>query len=114
MPKEHILLSDIVADNIRKLRMISGLSQTELAAKSLIDQSHISRVEGKKGRNVTLEVLDKIAKALEVSTYELLLPDNVDEYTLRDKVLQINSLSLLKKQMIEEMITAFLKESKSS
>ena len=111
MTKEHKKSIEAVIENIKKLRMIEGWTQTDLAKKANVDPSYISRLE-KGGRNVTLELLDKIAHAFNVSTHELLISENVDEYTLRDKVLQIESLPPLKQQMIEQMISAFLKEAK--
>ena len=56
-----------IAWNIRYFRVKLGLSQIQLAADSNIDTSYISRLE--RGlENPTIRTLDRIAKALGVST----------------------------------------------
>jgi len=60
-----------IAWNIRYFRVKLGLSQIQLAADSDIDTSYISRLE--RGlENPTIRTLDRIAKALGVSTIDLL------------------------------------------
>lgn len=109
MTIKHNQSIDSVVENIRKFRELKGWNQSVLAKEAGVDQSYISRLE-KGGRNVTLELLDKVANAFGIPTYELLQHNRVDEYSLRERINQVESLPQLKKQMIEEMINAFLRE----
>lgn len=59
-------LVDDVAQAIRKLREIQGMSQETLAALSDLDRTYISGVE-RGVRNITLTSLDKIIVALGVT-----------------------------------------------
>ncbi len=106
--EHHSSISDVV-ENIRKQRELMGWTQSDLAKEAGVDQSYISRLENG-GRNVTLEVLDRIAHTFGIPTYELLQHKRVDEYTLRERMNSVERLAPLKRQMIEEMINAFLRE----
>lgn len=64
-------MQQYVAQRIRELRMAQGMSQTELAAKCNVSKSLISKVESNKA-TMHLELLLDVAKALEVSLFELL------------------------------------------
>ena len=70
--KNDLGIIGIVADNVRSLRRTAGLSQEELAHEAGLDRTYISQVERRR-RNVTIVVLAKIAKALNVSPDRLLL-----------------------------------------
>ncbi|HFC11184.1 MAG TPA: XRE family transcriptional regulator [Candidatus Kaiserbacteria bacterium] len=60
-----------LGENLRRLRLKKDLSQGDLATVLNVDRAYISNIEN--GRmNPTLSTLDKIAKALEVSSSELL------------------------------------------
>jgi len=59
-----------VGYKIRELREAHGMTQVELANKSGLPQSHISRLEGLK-HSPSRTTLEKIAKALEVNLSEL-------------------------------------------
>lgn len=53
----------VVAHNLRKLRVASGLSQETLAVDAGIDRTYVSRLE--RGlENPTVAVLDRLANAL--------------------------------------------------
>jgi transcriptional regulator with XRE-family HTH domain len=55
---------------IQGLRKVRGMSQEKLASLSELDRSYISSIEQGK-RNVSLEVMDKLAKSLEIHIKEL-------------------------------------------
>ena len=57
--------------NLRKYRLKSGLSQEKLAEKCGLHRTYIGSIECFQ-RNVSLESIQKIAKALEIEPYELL------------------------------------------
>lgn len=65
------LLREIVAENIRSLRVRGGLTQAELARKSRLTDVYISRVE-KSAKNLTLDSVEQIASALGVPVTSLL------------------------------------------
>lgn len=56
---------------VRKLRVEEGYSQEKLAELSNLDRTYIPGIENGK-RNVSLIVLEKIAKAFNISISELL------------------------------------------
>jgi len=60
-----------LGENLRKLRLKKKLSQGDLAKKLDVDRAYISNIEN--GRmNPTLSTLEKISKALGISSSELL------------------------------------------
>ena len=60
-----------IGKRVRKLRTDRGWSQEELADRSGVNRSYMSRVELGKS-DVSLSVLHKIARTLEISLSELL------------------------------------------
>jgi transcriptional regulator with XRE-family HTH domain len=63
-------LGEIVARNIRRLRLERGLSQEALAVDAGIDRTYVSRLE--RGlENPTVSVLEKLARALSSNIEEL-------------------------------------------
>jgi transcriptional regulator with XRE-family HTH domain len=59
-----------VGARIRQLRKAAGLTQERLARKAAMDYKYLGSVE-RGERNVTLENLERIVKALGVEPYEL-------------------------------------------
>jgi transcriptional regulator with XRE-family HTH domain len=66
-------LLHIFASNVRKMRQQIGLSQEALAAKAGLHRTFISSVECER-RNLSIENIEKIADALDIEAYKLLLP----------------------------------------
>ncbi|MCP4607161.1 MAG: helix-turn-helix transcriptional regulator [Planctomycetes bacterium] len=64
--------------NIRKIREDKGLSQEKLAALADLHRTYIGQIE-RGEKNVSLESLEKIAKALDVDIRVLVDVDSVDE-----------------------------------
>jgi transcriptional regulator with XRE-family HTH domain len=58
---------------LKILRQTKGLTQEELAKKAKITHAYLSMLESGAKRNPSLEVLQRLAKALGVSVGELLL-----------------------------------------
>lgn len=87
MPKRHIAkrhiratkktggsrLIAIVSENIKRYREMRGMKQGELARAVSLTQAAVSNLEAKK-RSCSLEVLEKIAIALQVQPAALLMP----------------------------------------
>jgi transcriptional regulator with XRE-family HTH domain len=63
----------ILAENVRRRRAAAGLSQENLALEAGLDRTYISQVERGK-RNVTIEVLARLAAALDTTADQLLVP----------------------------------------
>ena len=64
-------IRDVLATNLRLLRRARGLSQEELAHRADIDRTYVSALE----RSVYaagIDVLDRLAKALDVEAADLL------------------------------------------
>lgn len=65
-------IRDVFAQNLRRIRQAKKLSQEELAHRASIDRTYVSSLE----RGVyspTIEVVGKIAHALDVEAAELLM-----------------------------------------
>lgn len=65
-----VALSQSLAGAIRRRRLAAGLSQEDLADRASVDRTYVSLVERAK-RNVTLDVLDRIASGLGVDASTL-------------------------------------------
>jgi transcriptional regulator with XRE-family HTH domain len=64
---------EIVARNLRRMRVARGIAQEILAIDARIDRTYISRLE-RSLENPTVAVLDRLAKALDVSIAEFFAP----------------------------------------
>ena len=62
----------IFVQNLRKYRQRSGLTQAQLAEKVNVSTHHIGMIELSRN-NPTLELVERIAKALNINTYELFM-----------------------------------------
>lgn len=61
----------LLAWNLRRLRTARGVSQERLAADAGVDRRYMSDIEREQG-NATLDVLDRLAAALDVEVAEFL------------------------------------------
>lgn len=61
-----------IGEYIRKKRMERGLSARELARRSGVSQPYLSQLENGKNENPSIEILKKLAKALNISYVELM------------------------------------------
>jgi len=59
--------------NVRKVRLAKGISQEQLADLAGLHRTYVSSVE-RGERNVTLQTIEKLAKALDISMAKL-MPD---------------------------------------
>lgn len=67
-----------LADNVKRLRTLRGLSQSELGKAIGVAHSRISDIERGAG-NPTLATIEKLAKVFGVSPCELLDPEKIQE-----------------------------------
>lgn len=65
----------MLGKRVRKLRMERGLSLSELAEAAGVAKSYLSTIERDIHSNPSVQVLDKIAVALNVSLKQLVQPD---------------------------------------
>jgi transcriptional regulator with XRE-family HTH domain len=61
-----------IGKNLKRLRQSADLTQTDLARKSGVDQSMISKIEREEFENLTLDTLRSLTKALGCSIVDLL------------------------------------------
>lgn len=66
-------LREVLAQNIRRIRLEQGISQEELAFRCELDRTYISAVE-RSIWNISLGNIEKIAMALKVEPWQLLQP----------------------------------------
>jgi ribosome-binding protein aMBF1 (putative translation factor) len=60
----------LVAWNVRRIRVLRGISSETLAADSNVDRAYVSRIE-RAVANPTIDILERIAGVLEVNIAEL-------------------------------------------
>jgi transcriptional regulator with XRE-family HTH domain len=60
----------LVAWNLRRIRTRQGVSQEKLALESNVNRSYVGGLE-RQEENPTVDILDRLAKALSVPTSEL-------------------------------------------
>ena len=72
LPAEEDLRA-VLAYNMRLFRVNQGWSQEELARRCELDRTYVSAVERKRW-NIALSNIEKMATALGVPAYQLLLP----------------------------------------
>ena len=68
-------LGNLYGENIKKIRQSKVMSQDILSEKAEISPGFLSEIENHK-KTGTFDTLAKIAEALDVEPYELLLPQN--------------------------------------
>ena len=68
-------LLHVFAENLRKYRVSQGLTQEKLASISGLHVTYINAVERER-RNISIENIERISDALEISPYFLFLTDD--------------------------------------
>jgi transcriptional regulator with XRE-family HTH domain len=61
---------ELVAWNVRRIRVLRGTSSETLAAEAEVDRAYVSRIE-RGVANPTIEILERIARVLEVEIGDL-------------------------------------------
>ena len=61
-----------IGENIKRLRTKQGLSQDDLARKAELKYSTLAKIEGDFVQKPSVQIIAKIAKALDVSVEDLL------------------------------------------
>lgn len=68
----------VFGENVRKYRIAMGLSQEDFAEKCGLHRTYISAIE-RFQRNISIENVQKIADALGMETYRLLMENTTSE-----------------------------------
>lgn len=63
---EQVNIYNIIGKNIRKYRMLKGMTQRELADKMLLSESFIGKLESITFQTLSIDTLEQFAKVLEV------------------------------------------------
>jgi transcriptional regulator with XRE-family HTH domain len=66
-------VTNLTAVNLRRLRHEKGLAQDDLAYEAEVSRSYLSQLE-KGAFYASLKILEKLAKALGVEPFELIVP----------------------------------------
>jgi transcriptional regulator with XRE-family HTH domain len=69
---------ELVAWNVRRIRVSRGISSEKLAADAGVDRAYVSRIE-RAVANASIDVLERIARVLEVEMAELFAVPGPDE-----------------------------------
>ena len=64
----------VFSKNLKKIRLIKGLSQESLAEECGLHRTYVSSVE-RGERNITVDNMERLARALDVDIRELLSPN---------------------------------------
>jgi transcriptional regulator with XRE-family HTH domain len=67
-----------IAWNLRRIRSAKGISQENLAVDADVDRTYVSGIE-RREYNPSIELLERIAKALDIDVVELLAIPPQDE-----------------------------------
>ncbi len=67
-------MRQVVAKNIRLLRNNLGISQEELAFRAKLNRTYVGSIE-RAERNVSIDNIEKVARALQVKPHQLLVED---------------------------------------
>ena len=73
MPKQMVSIREILALNLKEYRRKSGLTQEKLAEKAGISANYLSMVEISR-KFPTPEMLDRLARTLNIQTFQLFDP----------------------------------------
>ena len=102
-------IQEILSENLKRIRKNKGYSQQKLGELSGMLASTYSRIEGKKV-TPTIETVEKIANALEVSLYSLLNDADTKTNSLHDRILRIESLSEYNRGVVNLMIETLIEK----
>ena len=103
-------IHEVLIRNMKRFREAKGWKKSDLARATGIDASHISNLENGK-KHSGLELMEKIAIALEVEPFELIREYDPERMNLGEKLNLVEQLPEIKRIAIEQMVNAFITES---
>lgn len=80
--KETARVRKIFAQNLRLLRQQKGMSQEQLAEAASLHRTYVSSVE-RGARNISIDNMERLARALAVDIRDLLSPEPCNEAASR-------------------------------
>jgi XRE family transcriptional regulator, regulator of sulfur utilization len=105
-------LPKIIGKRIRNYRKEKGMSQEELAHKANLHTTYIGQLE-RGEKNATLESVEKVANALEISLEDLFRSvhphSNSQMYTLTQIVTRLQTRSIEEQKIILKLLDLILK-----
>ncbi|WP_088102030.1 helix-turn-helix domain-containing protein [Halalkalibacter urbisdiaboli] len=106
MPKGKI--SKIIGERLRKLRKEQGLSQEELAHKAFLHPTYIGQLE-RGEKNPTVETVEKVANALQISLADLFRFSTTNENDVIDQLMvQLHSISKEDQETLMKVVSVLL------
>lgn len=113
-PKNVVATKDEIGRRLRAIREARGVTQVELAKLLGIDQSNVSSIE-RGVRGLTIHQAVKLAKALKVTTDDILMPANgkheaksLKSVRLARRVQRIEALPEAKQRAVLKVLDALL------
>ena len=100
MKPEKEPIRKVLSDNIKKYRRVLHYSQERLAEKAGLSGQTLNNIEGCR-RWVSSKTLSKLAETLQVSEYQLLLPEKDDTKTARSSLKALVALKKTIKSSID-------------
>lgn len=86
------MLTNQISKRIKELRLSRSMTQEMLAEKANIDESYLGKIERGMKSNLTIETLDKIIKALDISYDEFFsLGDSENEIKKLTREISLSS-----------------------
>jgi SOS-response transcriptional repressor LexA len=89
---------------VKYLRSQRGLTQGQLAVKSGVEQSHISKIETGARVNIQLRIATKLAKALEVPLNAILLDSSQQQEPPRPPIDQVHASMVQMKRQLDTLL----------
>ena len=108
MKPEPESIRKILSNNIKKYRRNFEYTQEKFAEKAGISTQMLNDIEGCR-RWVSSRTLTKLAKTLNISEFELLIPNNDMEKTEKRHKFSLKSLNSLQKSIIKSISAQFEK-----
>ena len=113
MPRKMVSIRELLALNLKEYRRKCGFTQEKLAEKAGISANYLSMVEVSR-KFPTPEMLDRLAQALDVQTFQLFEPTSTPEGALlhleRTIVTNIeNIVSISVKQAVSNVLKEQIK-----
>lgn len=107
------MLNKIVGENIRTIRKLKGFSQGELAVRAGFTSSYWGYLE-RGQKNPSLELIERVAAALEVEPYMLLVdsPSKGLPSEIMQLLYTININGLMHMEFIRDVLIAYVKTHK--
>ena len=102
-------IQEVLSENIKRIRKSKGYSQQKVGEISGMLASTFSRIEGMKV-SPTIDTIEKIAIALEVSVSDLVKDSSVVNNSLNHRISQIDSLSEYNQKVVNLIIETVLEK----